>query len=97
MDVTMLLCDAAQEANGKLFVLGGGWSVMNGPSPMALAIKLSIPWDRANEPHDLRAALLDSDGNEVDPGEGPVVIEGKIEVGRPPGIKPGSHSTRRLL
>ena len=31
----MLLCDAAQVADGKLYILGGGWS-MTGPGPRAL-------------------------------------------------------------
>ena len=32
MKVTILLADAAQAVEGKLFVLGGGWSV-TGPEP----------------------------------------------------------------
>lgn len=86
----MLLCDAAEEANGKLFILGGGWSVLRRPSPMALAIRLSVPWDRANEPHTITATLLDEDGETVDPGEGPITVEGIVEVGRPAGVKPGT-------
>ena len=41
MDVTMLLCDAAQESGGKLYILGGGWSIIrtpNTPTPMSLAM-----------------------------------------------------------
>ncbi len=86
----MLLCDAAAESNGKLFVLGGGWSVLHGPSPMALAIKLSVPWDQANQPHAIRAVLVSADGDVVDAGNGPVTVEGQVEVGRPPGLKPGT-------
>ena len=29
----MMLCDAAQVSDGKLYVLGGGWS-MTGPDPV---------------------------------------------------------------
>ena len=55
MRVTMLLADAAQEVNGKLYVLGGGWSV-TGPDlpPMAIAIKLDVPWSAANAQHAVR-------------------------------------------
>jgi len=84
MDVTMLLCDAAQESGGKLYVLGGGWSVVrspNAPTPMALAVKMSVPWDQANQPHAMRAVLVTADGDEVDLGEGPLVVEGTVEVG----------------
>jgi len=47
------LADAAQEVRGKLYILGGGWSV-TGPDvpPMALAIKLDVPWSDANASHD---------------------------------------------
>ena len=48
---TMLLCDSAQSIGGKLYVLGGGWSILRKTGnlmTMALAVKLSIPWSRAN-------------------------------------------------
>ena len=43
--VTMLLCDAAQVSDGKLFILGGGWS-MTGPDPVpsAVALKIDVDW-----------------------------------------------------
>src|SRR5207244_5203833 len=38
--VTILLADAAQAVEGKLYVLGGGWSTTGpDPAPMARAIK----------------------------------------------------------
>lgn len=89
----MLLCDAAQEAGGKLYILGGGWSVIwlpGVPTPVTLAVKLSVPWDQSNHPHAVRAALLTEDGDPVDLGTGPVTAGGNVEVGRPPGIKPGT-------
>src|SRR3989304_5729195 len=51
MKVTMLLADAAQAIGGKLYILGGGWSV-TGPHPTAAAIAPQIegPWDEANRP-----------------------------------------------
>ncbi len=50
--VTMLLCDSAQVADGKLYVLGGGWS-MTGPDPMpsAIALKIDVAWNESGEPH----------------------------------------------
>lgn len=91
----MLLCDAADEQNGKLYVLGGGWSIIQAPNvpvPMALAVKLSVPWDQANRPLKITTALLTDDGEVVDGGGdvGPVQVEGELEVGRPPGMKPGT-------
>ena len=88
----MLLCDAAQSAEGKLYVLGGGWSRMpsNTPTTMALAVKLSIPWDQANRPIHVRASLLTEDGRPVDIGMGPIELAGDLEVGRPPGLVQGT-------
>jgi hypothetical protein len=93
--VTILLADAAQAAEGKLYILGGGWSITGpDPSPMALAIKIEVPWDQANTPHSCRLELLDSDGQPVEAetpeGEQAIVFEASFEVGRPPGVKPGT-------
>jgi hypothetical protein len=94
--VTMLLADAAQEVGGKLYILGGGWSITGPtPTPMAIALKLEVPWDRTNEQHRLLLELLDEDGAPVlvtdDQGEQvPLQVSGEFEAGRPPGIKPGT-------
>ncbi len=96
MKVTMLLADAAQAVDGKLYVLGGGWSICGpDPVPMALAIKLEIPWDQSNVRHTWRLTLVDSDGAPfMAPGpdgeEQPLAIEAQFEVGRPPGVRPGT-------
>ena len=95
MRLTLLLADAAQVADGKLYILGGGWSVLNGPAPMAVAMKVEVPWDQANLPHEWRLELLDQDGHPVvlgDPGvdKPPVHVGATIEVGRPAGLPPGT-------
>lgn len=93
MDATMLLCDAAEAANGKLYILGGGWSHLyapNTPVNMALAIMLQVPWNRANEKHSLRATLVTEDNEPVAIGGNPITLEAGFEVGRPPGLKYGT-------
>lgn len=90
---TMLLCDSAQSIGGKLYVLGGGWSILRKTGnlmTMALAVKLSIPWSRTNEPHDLEARLVTEAGDDVLLEGQPVRAAGAIEVGRPPGIRQGT-------
>ncbi len=93
-DVTMLLCDAAESIGGKLYILGGGWSVVlrpGTPTNMALAIKLSVPWHETNRPINIRAQLMNEDGGAVENAEGEVIFaEGQMELGRPAGIHPGS-------
>ena len=92
MRATLLLADAAHAVDGKLYVLGGGWSVTGSqPSPMAIALKIDVPWDRANTPHRWRLELVDADGQQVQfPEAGGVELEQEFEVGRPPGVKPGT-------
>ena len=92
----MLLADSAQELGGKLYILGGGWSVTGpDPTPSALAIKFDVPWDRTNHRLSVLIELVSADGEPVlvpqpDGTEQPLRIEGQLEVGRPPGLKPGS-------
>jgi hypothetical protein len=92
----MLLADAAQAVGGKLYILGGGWSVCGpAPTPMAIGLKIEVPWDRANASHTWQLDLRDGDGIAIDlpDPEGelqPVQVGGTFEVGRPPGLKPGT-------
>jgi hypothetical protein len=91
--VTLLLCDAAEEVGGKLYILGGGWSLLRVPDtpvPMALAVLISVPWNQANERHEFEAALMTDDGEQVEIEGQAVVLGSGFEVGRPPGLKPGS-------
>jgi hypothetical protein len=95
MKATMLLCDAAQAIGGKLYILGGGWSVTGpAPVPSAVALYIQVPWDRSHEQHTFKLELLDADGNAVmtagPDGEQPVALEGGFETGRPPGVRPGT-------
>lgn len=91
----MLLCDAAHAIGGKLYVLGGGWSILAKTQPranMSLAVKLAVPWSRSNEQMHIEAALITDQGQEVTQGdEGEAVrAEGDMELGRPPGLRHGT-------
>lgn len=89
----MLLCDASEAVNGKLYVLGGGWShvqVPDVPVGVSLAVLVAVPWTAANEKHKLQVQLVNDDGEQVEVNDTPVMAGGEFEVGRPPGIKPGS-------
>jgi hypothetical protein len=95
MKVTMLLADAAEAVNGKLYILGGGWSITGPqPTPSAIAVKIDVPWDQANIRHTLRLDLLNDDGRPViiptPMGERPMQIASQFEVGRPPGLTRGT-------
>jgi hypothetical protein len=62
----MILADGAHAAGGKLYILGGGWSVM-GPRPTAMAIGLrfEVPWDDSDRDHEWQLVLVDADGRPV--------------------------------
>jgi hypothetical protein len=92
----MLLADYAAVSDGKLTIVGGGWS-QTGPEPASFGIGLliQVPWDQANMLHSFSVQLVDSDGAEVvvetAQDEQQLVAFGyEFEVGRPPGLKPGT-------
>ncbi len=66
MKVTMLLADAAQAANGKLYILGSGWSCAARPNSNGHRRKAQgFRADQANTKHTWRLSLVDSDGATV--------------------------------
>ena len=91
----MLLADAAQVADGKLFILGGGWSLTGpDPTPSAVAIKLEVDWHDTNVQLHWELFLEDADGQPVlmptPDGEQPIEIRGDFSVGQPEGIIEGT-------
>lgn len=91
----MLLADSAQAVDGKLYILGGGWSVTGpDPTPSAIALKIEVPWDATNRKHSVLLQMVDIDDQpvtvETPIGEQPIEIKSEFEVGRPPGVKAGT-------
>lgn len=92
----MLLCDSAQVAEGKLYIMGGGWSVTGpDPTPSAIAMKLEVDWNESEDAHHWELFLEDADGHPVmvpgpDGHNHPVEVRGDFQVGRPAGVAPGS-------
>lgn len=92
--ITMLLADNAQAVSGKLYILGGGWSITAPGAPSAIALKIEVPWGEANKRHKLTLSLMNSDGHVVQV-QGPAgpqdfVITSEFEIGRPPGLVQGT-------
>ena len=94
MDGFLILADWAKEIGGKLYIQGGGFSRLYGadhPNDFALAGKVLVPWDQTNRPLDLTFELFDQDGRPVlDDQSQQVALHGKLEVGRPAGLTPGT-------
>jgi len=95
VNATLMLCDAAQVSEGKLYILGGGWSVTGpGLSPMAIALKLDVSWNEAPNPHHWELFLQDHEGNpvtvETPEGAQPIEVRGDFQIGTPQGVPLGS-------
>lgn len=91
----LILADFAQVFGGKLSMMGGGWSQINVQKfphiqSFSVATSISVPWAHTNEKHNIKITMVDEDGQQE-----PFKIEGEFEVGRAPGIKPGS--SQRLM
>lgn len=97
MNGWIILCDFAEVINGKLYIQGGGWSRLNlnvvagqGVS-VYIAGKVLVPWTDTNQRRSLKVSLVDADGAQVLIDEKPIAIDGEFEVGRPPGLPPGTE------
>ncbi len=95
MQVTMMLCDSAQVADGKLYILGGGWSVTGPmPTPSAVAFKLEVDWHELGRPHHCELFLEDEDGQpylvETPDGSQPIEWRGDFTLSQPTGVPEGT-------
>jgi hypothetical protein len=84
----LILADAAQVQGDKLYMLGGGWSVVWARQfpvahPMTVAIGVLVSWQETNQRHQFRLEILSADG------ESKANVEGEFEMGRPPGLPAG--------
>jgi hypothetical protein len=92
----LILCDAAQAdpLTGKVHMLGAGWSMTGTPTQHAVVLLIKVPWDRANQQIPFALELRHADGPpmelDTEQGKQPARFEGQLEVGRPPGVAPGS-------
>jgi hypothetical protein len=94
MRSTIILCDWAESIQGKLYMQGGGWNkvLANTPAGFAVAILFRFEYTETNTPFHAVLSLVDEDGHPFPPavaGQNPVKFEIDIELGRPPGMKPG--------
>jgi hypothetical protein len=88
---TLLLCEAAQVADGKLNVLGAGWiEIATGPAAMAVAVLIQFPAAEANGGHHFELFLTDSEHQPVFVdtvnGSMPVEVRGDVNVELPEGF-----------
>ena len=105
MEVEALLADSVVVAEGKLYVQGAGWNVINVQSlPAAhdrigIGMIIRIPYTATNQEHRFSLHLEGEDGEELPIGDAPPgldtpdgkvrKIEGAFNVGRPPTLVAG--------
>jgi hypothetical protein len=93
---TLLLCDSAQVAEGKLYILGWGWTFTGpDPAPFALAVKFDVAWSEMDLPHHWELFLIDEDGRPAtvrtpDGNDQAIEVRGDFQVARPPDLPLGS-------
>ncbi len=90
----LILADSAQVQGEKLFMLGGGWSMIwakefPAQHQMAVAAGILIPWLETNARHQFKIQVRAEDGTAF--GD----ISGEFEQGRPPGLLAGT--TQRVM
>jgi hypothetical protein len=92
MEVTSsMLADAAAVAGGKLYVHGGGWDSISVESLPAVHPSMAVVWvfqvEYAEALQDIpfSVELVDEDNASLD-----VRLEAVINVGHPPGSRPGA-------
>ncbi len=96
MRATILLCDSAQIADDKIYVLGWGWSLTGpDPTPHALAVRFEVSWNEMDQSHHWELFLVDEDGRPVmvqgpDGTSQAIEVRGDFQVRRPPELPPGS-------
>jgi hypothetical protein len=84
----VVLGDFAQAVNGKLTVVGAGWTLVHAQQypvtiPVGIGIGILVPWSETNRKHSFRFLIKHSEhATGFDGG-------GEFEVGRQPGIPTG--------
>jgi hypothetical protein len=93
----LILADRADVVNSKLYLKGGGWDLLtiNGPPPVGhpcgVGASFLADWNNdTNRPHEVELRVLNDDGDTI------WTMSGRVEVGRPPGIRPGQSQRVQL-
>ena len=107
MKINIILADlGAQDASGKLNLLGAGWSYIGVlpsglTSDIAVAVTIEVPWDQCNRELDFVLELIDDDGKafEVPVGDErkPVRLSQKLVVATTPGAPNGTPGSATVL
>lgn len=90
----LTVANHAEAINGLLYLSGAGWTDLRRPMPpeggqapvnhIGIGIAILVGWNETNQRHRLDLRLENADGRDL------VAMQADVEVGRPPGLPPGS-------
>jgi len=83
LEALLMLCDSVQVADGKLYILGGGWERTAPTNPnMGLAITILVDWEEREKAHTFSVELQDEAGKpaKIIGMEKPLRVEGEFKV-----------------
>jgi uncharacterized protein DUF6941 len=85
----IILADHGEAISGKVYILGGGWNMLNLPDlpqewAFAIVVGLDVSWDETNQRHKFALHIEGPDGDRL--GD-QLLID--LEAGRPPGSLAG--------
>lgn len=89
----LTVANHAEAINGLLYLSGAGWTDLRRPMPpqgpapinhLGIGIAVLVAWIETNQPYRVTVRIEDSDGGEL------MNLHADFEMGRPPGLAPGS-------
>ena len=94
--LALFTADHAAVENGKVYVNGGFWDILNQPSypaqvSVSLVAVIRVPSRAYLEDHQVTVEMVDADEERL-----PLKIEGSVRVGAAPHLNPGEPSTLPL-
>lgn len=93
MNITLIVGDFARVVEGKLDVLGAGWTVCGpGPLNMGIGILAEVAWAEMDETHHIEFVLLDDKGKVVPDEKGDPLfkVNADLTTRKPPGVLLGA-------
>lgn len=93
MNITLIVGEYARVADGKLDVIGAGWTITGpGPVTMGIGILAEVPWSEMGTPHSIELLLVDEKGVAVPgPGGDPLFkVDATLVAEKPPGVLLGA-------
>ena len=89
----LTVANHAEAINGLLYLSGAGWTDLRRPIPgdgpvppthMGVGVAIQVPWAETNYQHSVGLRIESADGAIL------LQVQGQFEIGRPPGLAPGS-------